>query len=187
MEQAKAQSIVSGCVLGVLVLGMADDYLVKDEKPPFKFYVAVAVTGAALAYISDVNPEAAAWLAIIIFIVVLMEEGAPVLKAIQESKTIGQITEPGSSHISEFPAIPFTKEKGKKKPTIIKKVSPLPIKRTVPVVKPAIKLNPEQHLEHGSNPLKGAEKAVKEFFEKVKIPSPGTPPPIQDWLPDLIG
>lgn len=135
MNSSQADTLVSGCVLGVLVMGMADDYVVKEENPSFKFYIAVAVTGATLAYIADVNPEVAAWLSVIIFLVVLMEEGAPVLKALQGDENIGKVTPAGSGKggINDFPVIPFTKEKGKKKPTVFKGPQLLPVK----VKKPA--------------------------------------------------
>lgn len=134
-SQSQSQTIVAGSVFGILVMGMADDYMVKDQNPSFKFFLAVAITGASLAYISDVSPESAAWLAIIIFVVVLMEEGAPVLKAIQNSEKVGKVSPQGSGHVNDFPVIPFVKKPGKKIPRPITKPFPplLPIKpRTAP-------------------------------------------------------
>lgn len=132
ISSSQSQTLVTGSVMGILVMGMANDYVVKDTDPSFKFFVAVAITGASLAYVSDVSPETAAWLAIIIFVVVLLEEGAPVLKALQNNEQIGKVKPQGSSHIEDFPIIPFTKEKGKKVPRPFKPPAVLPVKAKTP-------------------------------------------------------
>jgi hypothetical protein len=176
VNTSQADTLVSGCVLGVLVMGMADDYIVKEQNPSFKFFIAVAITGAALAYTADVSPEAAAWLAIIIFIVVLMEEGAPVLKAIQGSNKIGQVQAKGTGH-TDFPVIPFTKDKGKKKPRVIKP-------RDVPVLPVKVRARQPQLSEHTQKPLIDLG-SIGEGAKKVLENLPKLPPPVE-YLPEFM-
>lgn len=173
MNTSQADTLVSGCVLGVLVMGMADDYIVKEQNPSFKFFIAVAITGAALAYTADVSPEAAAWLAIIIFIVVLMEEGTPVLKAIQGSNKIGKVQPKGSQHASEFPVIPFTKDKGKKKPRVIKPrdVPVLPVRAKAPArVKINLRKFPVPIFTPRNAPGTSREAEIETANGPIKIP-----------------
>jgi hypothetical protein len=178
VNTSQADTIVSGAVLGVLVMGMADDYVIKDENPSFKFFLAIAVTGATLAYIADVQPEVAAWLAIIIFVVVLMEEGAPVLKALQNSETAGQITpSQGKGGIEDFPVIPFTKKKGKKVPrpvTRLPALLPVKVKQPAPAREP-IRINLKKFPLPIFSPIPGAGNSREAEEEtpsgqRIKIP-----------------
>jgi len=80
MNAAQSKKLATLAIGSIVVMGAGRQLVVDGEFPPFKFWVAVGVTGFALSAVTDIEPTIGGGIAILIATVVFMEAGVPLMQ-----------------------------------------------------------------------------------------------------------
>jgi len=84
MNAAQSKKLSTLAIGSIVVMGAGKQLVVDGEFPPFKFWVAVGVTGFALSAVTDIEPTIGGGIAVLIATVVFMEAGVPLMEKLAD-------------------------------------------------------------------------------------------------------